>query len=142
MFSPTRLNIHHLLNFIFRLSKGAKQCKLLGPPEIVPATHQSLFIYLFIYVFANNKCINFDSTVEPRQYGHQCRTHEKFAVLTVAGFFVVVVVFLSQKCAAVYLGGQKSSNEVAVRRKVTCTYKHYLVCFVNKSDFNDKGYSK
>ena len=105
MFSPTRLNIHHLLNFIFRRSKGAKQCKLLGPPEIVPATHQSLsiylFLYLFIYEFADNKCINFDSTVEPRQYGHQYRTHEKFAVLTVAGFVVVVVVFLSGKCMAV-----------------------------------------
>ena len=58
MFSPTRLNIHHLLNFIFRRSKGAKQCKLLGPPEIVPATHQSLSIYLFIYLFMNLQTTN------------------------------------------------------------------------------------
>ena len=41
MFSRTRLNVHYLLNFIFRRSKGAKQCKLLGPQEIV-----RLFMYL------------------------------------------------------------------------------------------------
>ena len=58
MFSPTRLNIHHLLNFIFRRSKRAKQCKLLGPPEIVPASHQSLSIYFFIYEFMNLQTTN------------------------------------------------------------------------------------
>jgi len=56
----------------------------------------------------------------------------------------LLLFFFSTKMYGCLAGRQKKgrNNDVAVRRKVTYTYKHYLAGFVNKSDVHDKGYSK